>query len=128
MVYPEGSENHEELYMLDIIKRMVIGFSLMLGLQMIVAWAGKKWLIVAGDNNNIAGIPLIITVAVYFGGGLVMGLLTGKMSWLEPFLVTLLAVVANVLFSIIGATDLTFISIALRSKSPALPLLINCGS
>jgi hypothetical protein len=114
--------------MLDRIKRMVIGFSLMLGLQMIVAWTAKAWLIVAGDNDNIAGIPLIITVAVYFGGGLVMGLLTGKMTWLEPFLVTVLAVVANVLFSIIGGTDLTFISIALHSKSPALPLLVNCGS
>ena len=112
----------------DRVKRMMIGFSLMFGLQMIVAWAAKSWLGIAGDNDNIAGIPLIVAISVYFGGGLVMGLLTEKFIWVEPFLVTLLAVIVNVLFFAIGtATDLTFISIALKSKAPMLPLVINCG-
>jgi hypothetical protein len=112
----------------DRTKRMTIGFSLMFGLQLIVAWAAQRWFVVAGDNDNIAGIPLILTVSVYFGGGLVMGLLTERFIWVEPFLVTALAVAINVALFITGAgTDLTFISIALSSKSPVLPVLINCG-
>ncbi|MEW6732912.1 MAG: hypothetical protein AB1489_16420 [Acidobacteriota bacterium] len=108
---------------------MIIGFSLIFGLQMIVGWAAKTWFGIAGDNDNIAGIPLIFTVAVYFGGGLVMGLLKENMSWLEPVLVTVLTVAANIILFIIGAvTDLTLISIALSSKSPTLPLLLNFGS
>jgi hypothetical protein len=108
---------------------MAIGFSLMFGLQFVVAWAARALFGVAGDVNNIVGIPLIFTVAVYFGGGLVMSLLSEEFSWFEPLIVAALAVVINAFCYFLGAApDLTFVSVAFTSKAPVLPLIVNFGS
>jgi hypothetical protein len=115
--------------MTDRIKRMMIGVGLMFGLQFIVSTAANRWFGVAGDVYNVVGIPLILTVAVYFGGGLVMGLLAEKVNRLELLLASISAVVLNViLYSIGAASDLTFIAIAFGSHTPILSLVINLGS
>jgi hypothetical protein len=113
--------------MTDRIKRTVIGLSLVVGLQIAVAWIAKFWFGTAGDNIDIVGIPIIFTIAIYFGGGLVMGLLSEKMVWLEPIVVSLLAVIINILLFVVGVPDLTFISITLSSQSPVFAFSFNLG-
>ena len=115
--------------MTDGIKRMMIGVGLMFGLQFIVSTAANRWFGVAGDVYNVVGIPLILTVAVYFGGGLVMGLLAEKVNRLEILIAAISAVVLNIILYSTGiAPDLTLIAIAFGSHSPALSLIINLGS
>lgn len=115
--------------MRDRMNRMLIGFGLMFGLQFVVAWLAKSFFGMAGDANIIIGIPLVITVAVYFGGGLIMGLLSERLNLLEPLAIALLAVALNMACYAVGAApDLTFMSVALKSGSPVLPLAINLGS
>jgi hypothetical protein len=115
--------------MTDRIKRMLIGFGLMFGLQVIISSVASTWFGIAGDVYNIVGIPLILTLAVYFGGGLVMGLLAEKAIWVELFLASVVSLTLNVILFIVGAApDLTFISIASVSNSPILSLIVNFGS
>jgi hypothetical protein len=114
--------------MTDRSKRIGIGLILIVGLQIAVSWTARFWFGIAGDNVNIVGIPLIFTIAVYFGGGLVMGLLSEEMVWFEPVVVSLLALAINVLVFLLGVPDLTFISITLSSPSPVLPFTINLGA
>jgi hypothetical protein len=110
-------------------KRITIGFGLMFGLQLIVAWAARAWFGTVGDSFNTFGIPLIFTLAVYFGGGLVMGLFAEKVERIEVAAASAAAIVLNVVLYLLGASsDLTFISIAFISQSPVLALLMNLGS
>jgi hypothetical protein len=74
--------------MSDRVKQMAIGFSLILGLQVIFAWTLKAWFVDAADYKNLVGIPLFITVAISVGGGILMGIITEKLIRLEPSLVT----------------------------------------
>ena len=62
--------------MTDRSRRLLIGFGLMFGLQFIVAWVARTWFGIVGGSYNIVGLLLIFTVAIYFGGGLAMGLLS----------------------------------------------------
>ncbi len=115
--------------MTDRNRRMLIGFGLIFGLQFVVAWVARTWFGIVGSANNIVGLLLIFTVAVYFGGGMVMGLLSEKANWLELLMTASSAIILNSLLYIIGvAPDLTFISVAFNSKSPALLLLTNFSS
>src|SRR5438552_5138364 len=112
--------------MTDRNRRIVIGFGLMFGLQFIVAWIARFWFGIVGSANTIVGILLIFTVAIYFGGGMVMGLLSEKMLWLEIVATASGAVILNsLLYLIRAAPDLTFIGAALSSNSPAQFMLIN---
>ena len=115
--------------MTDRNRRLLIGFALMFGLQFIVAWIARTWFGIVGGASNIVGILLIFTVAIYFGGGMVMGLLSERMLWLEVLAVSSGAVILNSLLYLIGAApDLTFIAVAFSSKSPAIFLLVNFSS
>jgi hypothetical protein len=112
----------------DRNRRVVIGFGLMFGLQLIIAWIARVWFGIVGDASNIVGFLLIFTVAIYFGGGMIMGLLSEKTNWLELIATASGAIVLNVLLYLVGAApDLTFISAAGGSSSPVLLLLINFG-
>jgi hypothetical protein len=112
--------------MTDRNRRLLIGFGLMFGLQFIVAWVARTWLGIVGSVNNIVGILLIFTIAIYFGGGLVMGLLSERSKWLELLAVSTGAVILNVILYIAGVVaDLTFISAAFSSRSPVLFMLAN---
>jgi hypothetical protein len=115
--------------MTDRNRRILLGFVLMFGLQFIVAWIARTWFGIVGNANNIVGFLLIFTVAIYFGGGMIMGLLSEKMIWAEVLATASVAVILNSLLYLIGAApDLTFISVAFSSKSPILFMFINFAS
>ncbi|MEW6729874.1 MAG: hypothetical protein AB1489_00930 [Acidobacteriota bacterium] len=130
--------------MANRIKRMLIGFILTIGLQFIFAWIARALTTNKSDeaivtNADIAFMPLIFTVAVYLGGGLVMGLLMEKFDWrerLEPLAIAIIAVSISVLLnaflSFMGvgpAPDLFIASILIGLKERAVvPLIINFGS
>jgi hypothetical protein len=110
-------------------RHLLIGFGLMFGLQLIVAWIARAWFGIVGGANDIVGIMLIFTVAIYFGGGMVMGLLAEKRAWYEPLAVASISVILNALLYLVGAApDLTFISAVGNSSSPVILLLVNFGS
>lgn len=84
-------------------KRLLLGFGIMFGMQFLAAFFGLK----LGQNfpETTFYIMLGFTLAAYFGGGLVMGLLADHVIILEPLLVSLLAITLNTTISALSATQ-----------------------
>ncbi len=78
-------------------KRLLLGFGIMFGMQFLAAYLGLK----LGQSfpETTFYIMLGFTLAAYFGGGLVMGLLADHVIILEPLLVSLLAITLNTTIS-----------------------------
>ena len=84
-------------------KRLLLGFGIMFGMQFLAAFFGLK----LGQNfpETTFYIMLGFTLAAYFGGGLVMGLLADHVIILEPLLVSLLAITLNTTISALSTSQ-----------------------
>lgn len=84
-------------------KRLLLGFGIMFGMQFLAAYLGLK----LGQSfpETTFYIMLGFTLAAYFGGGLVMGLLADHVIILEPLLVSLLAITLNTTISALSTSQ-----------------------
>lgn len=115
------------------MKRLLIGFGIMFGMQFLAAYLGLK----TGGNNpeSTFYIMLGFTLAAYFGGGLVMGLLSDRIIVLEPAFAALISVAANASLAALstkstgelGIADVLFTSYAIQ-KMAVGSLLLAVGA
>jgi len=113
--------------MRERVRRFLIGFGLIFGLQFLMAWVGSWWQ--AGGNPQASFyITLGFTLAAYLVGGFVMGVLSDRVILLEPVAASLLAASLNALLAAFAQTpELLFISYAVTSKD-IVGLLVAVGA